>query len=515
MKIRLFFLIIFSCCILRIQSESIPFSQQKIHSLYNGLEPTSVAQHLAFYELYPNSTDGKQALAVAWKLLTGRNNYFNPLSISLSSSPVNAIIALINRKSNESPPNLSENELAIIENIAGDLENRKLKGYYAQNEQDVLDLESKDVDLARGLFISQFGTSKDAWKQLKTYEASIDLMSLQIRARLPQNATPEQMIATINHHIFYEMGFRFPPRSQLAKGLDPYTFLPSVLDSHQGVCLGVSILYLSIAQRIGLPLEIITPPGHIYIRYNSGSKIVNIETTARGVHIDCDEYLSVDTMKLQQRQLKEVIGMAHFNQAAAYLTQKLPEKSVECYEMAMKYHPKDMLTKELMGYCCILAGQEERGRTLLQEVVSYIPDHAVSGDTTAEDYLAGRADKEALEASLMHVDETRESILAKQQALQKTMDKFPYFRAGQFALAATWLQLHRLGEALEALAKYQQIEPNDPTAEYYLAALYAERYNFPKAWHHLRRAEMITANRGHYPKTLKELRQELQIRAPG
>ncbi|MBA2729058.1 MAG: hypothetical protein H0U49_12910 [Parachlamydiaceae bacterium] len=497
-----------------ISSESSSISPQKLHTLYNALDPTSVTQHLALYELYPDTKEGKLALADAWKLLTGRNDNLTPISVPLINAPINALIALINRKPNDVPPKLSENDLAVIDKIAYGLANRKLKGYYATSEQEVLALESKDIDLARGLFLSQFGTSKDAWQQLKTYEAYIDLMALQIRARIPKNASSEQIIAAINHYVFYEMGFRFPPHSLLAKGIDPYTFLPSVLDSHQGVCLGVSILYLSIAQRLQLPLEIITPPGHIYIRYNSGSKIINIETTARGIHIDCEEYLSVDTMQLQQRQIKEVIGMAHFNQAAAFLTQKHPEQSVSCYEKALMYHPDDMLTKELMGYCCILAGQEKRGRRLLQEIANYAPYYAVSGDSTAEDYLSGNADKDALEATLMHVDETRESILTKQKALQISLEQFPRFRAGLFALAATWLQLHRFGEALEILAKYEQMEPNDPTAEYYLAALYAERYNFPKAWIHLRRAEVITANRGHYPKTLKKLRQQLQSQSP-
>ena len=313
---------------------------------------------------------------------------------------------------------------------------------------------------------------------------------------------------------FMKWDFVFPPQSLLAKGIDPYTFLPSVLDSHQGVCLGVSILYLSIAQRLNFPLEIITPPGHIYIRHNSGHQIINIETTARGIHIDSDEYLSVDTMQLQQRELKEVIGMAHFNQAAAFLSQKLPDQSIKCYEKALKYHPDDMLTTELLGYCCILAGQEERGKMLLQKTASYIPYYAVSGNFTAADLLNGNADKEALEATLMHVDETRESILLKQKALIATVKKFPKFRAGYFALATTWLQLHRFGEALETLATYETLEPNDPTAQYYLAAIYAERYHFPNAWTHLRKAETLTAKRGHHPKALKNLRKELQSHSP-
>ena len=40
-------------------------------SLYSTLDPTSVAQHFAFYELYPNTQEGREALKHAWELLSG------------------------------------------------------------------------------------------------------------------------------------------------------------------------------------------------------------------------------------------------------------------------------------------------------------------------------------------------------------------------------------------------------------------------------------------------------------
>ena len=126
-------------------------------------------------------------------------------------------------------------------------------------------------------------------------------------ARLPIHATDEEKIRAISHFIFHEKRFRFPPHSLYAKDIDTYTFLSSVLDSRLGVCLGVSILYLSIAERLDLPLEIITPPGHIYIRYRKGEEIQNIETTARGIHLPNRAYLGINTRKLQERNKKQVI----------------------------------------------------------------------------------------------------------------------------------------------------------------------------------------------------------------
>src|SRR4029079_11872384 len=138
----------------------------------------------------------------------------------------------------------------------------------------------------------------------KAYEAAVDLMSLQILALLQEKAKDhKELIRGINEFIFEEMRFRFPPHSLYSQSIDEYTFLPSVLESRRGVCLGVSILYLCIAQRLNLAIEMITPPGHIYVRYRNDDTIINIETTARGIHVDCEEYLSVNLCALQKRTI--------------------------------------------------------------------------------------------------------------------------------------------------------------------------------------------------------------------
>lgn len=488
----------------------------KIKALYNSLNPHSISESLAFYQLYPQTTEGQKALQDAWKHLNKNGRVQTAELNSLPNIPlaIDAIVSLINKEPNEETPRLATSDLDLINKLCHHLGNRKLKGYQASNENEVIQLQPEEIDLARGLFLSQLGEDTEALHLIQSYEASIDLMALQISTKLPPHASHEQMIHAINHFVFTEMGFRFPPHSLYAKDIDLYTFLPSVLDSRKGVCLGVSILYLCLAQRLNLPLEMITPPGHIYVRYHDGDKIINIETTARGVHIDSEDYLSIDTRKLQQRNLKEVIGFAHVNQASVFLQQAEYEKSLTSYLKALPYLPNDSLLKELSGFNYIFVGQTEKGKQLLSEIKDEIPDHAVSKDTMAEDYLLGKADAEAIQAIFMHVDETQESIIKKREALNQSLKKFPEFRSGIFSLAVTWLQLHRAGEALEALEKYHQLDPNDPTANYYMSILYAERLNYNKAWEHLQQAEKITFAREHHPKALKELRQQLALLSP-
>ncbi|HRD54858.1 MAG TPA: transglutaminase family protein, partial [Parachlamydiaceae bacterium] len=424
------------------------------------------------------------------------------------------LIHLSNKPSSEETRFLTKEEAYIVHQLAKNLPNRKKKGFYAADEKEVLQLESEEIDLARALFLSQFGNSEEAMQKLYSYEAMIDLMALQILARLEKNATPEEKIAAMNALVFDELRFRFPPHSLYAKDVDLYTFLPSVLDSRQGVCLGVSILYICLAERLDLNLEMVTPPGHIYVRYKNGERIINIETTARGIHLSSDEYLSVDTKDLELRSKKQVIGLAHFNLAASFWEKEEHEKIVAAYQKALPYLPDDMQLKELLGFAYVLSGDKTRGEDLLEKVKDHLPDYAVSRDFTAKEFLEGLVGLDGIRALFKPVNEKRSSILDKKEALQNVLKESPHFTSGIFSLATTWLQLHREKEALALLERYHALDPNNATAEYYLAALYTSRYDYNKAWEHLLLAEKLVKERAHNPKALKELKKELTRLSP-
>ena len=341
------------------------FADLPLKSLYNSLDPFSILQHLAFYELYPETAEGKKALSRVWDLLHA-NQKGEP--IALPAFDIQSLISLITRQPFDPPVKLKEEQLAVVDTISKSLANRQLKGFGIWSKEELLALPSKEIDLARGLLLNQFDGHENFRDEVRQYEASLDLMALQILVRLPPHATAEDKIREINHFIFQEMQFRFPPHSLYAKDIDLYTFLPSVLDSRQGVCLGVSILYLCLSQRLDLDLEIITPPGHIYLRYPGKEQMINIETTARGINLPSDLYLGINTRKLEKRTLKEVIGMAFFNQASVYGEKADYAGTVSLYEKALPYLPEDPLLKMLLGMNYLFVGKKNEGKKLLEEI---------------------------------------------------------------------------------------------------------------------------------------------------
>jgi regulator of sirC expression with transglutaminase-like and TPR domain len=487
-------------------------SANNLTSLYATLDPTSVAQHLAFYELYPKSSEGKMALRHAWDLLKGSCTDCDP---ELIPTPIDIqpMIALVNRSNLEHTPILSEKQLVIIEKLSRHLGNRSLKGFGLWDLEKILSLPPEQVDLSRGLLVAEIGHLEQM--KIRSYEASIDLMALQILARLPENATPKQKIRAINDYIFSEMGFRFPPHSLHAKDIDLYTFLPSVLDSRRGVCLGVSILYLSLAQRLELNLESITPPGHIFVRYVApDGEITNIETTARGIDLPSEVFLGVETKSLQTRNIKEVIGLAFMNQAAVSWQKGDPQTAIVLYEKAKPFFSDDYLLNLFLGFNYLFVGNETKAKELLKKVNGVIPNHAIGSDTITEDYLSGNADAESIQAVFSEVNENRSSILEKRKKLEEVIAKYPKFRQGILHLAITYLQLGREKEALPILERYITVHPSDPTANYYLSAIHFQRRHFNLAWKYLLSAEKILKHHNHNPHALQELRRNLQRAYP-
>lgn len=484
----------------------------KISTLYHSLNPSSISELFAFHELYPETKEGKKALLQAWSLLTLHKKERHSIyeNLFLPKVDIAAVVSLVNKQPYEAPTPLTFEELDALEDLSSHLHHRGLKGHYCTKKEELFSLESEEIDLARALLIYQYEKEKEPLLQIRRYEATIDLMALQILSRLPKNASPEEKIKQINEFIFHEMQFRFPPNSTMAKDIDIYTFLPSVLDSRKGVCLGVSILYLAIAQRINLSLEVITPPGHIYVRYNDGESVINIETTARGINMPTDVYLGINTYQLSVRSLKEVVGMSFINQASVLWKDQQYHKAAELYEQARPFMPEDPYLKMFLGIQYILLNQNEKGRALLKQIQNITFKDSVYKETMCEDIINYEIKKEALEAVFLNVDEKRESIIKKQKVLEQVIKKHPKFRAAHFHLAITWLQLGRNKEGLKCLEKYHELDQNDPTSNYYLSVLYLQRLSYKKSWEFLLQTKKILKEKNHHPRSLKEL--ELQLR---
>jgi len=168
------------------------------------------------------------------------------------------------------------------------LSNKDKEGLYARSIEQVLRLDDKEVDLGTAVLIVS-----EQWSNIvegKRYLANLDDMALEIRARLKKKRLQAnyKAVAVINEYLFDELGFKPIPDANDPNDL----FLHSVMDKKQGYCLSLSILYLSLGERLGLPLYGVVVPGHFFVRYDDGQVRFNIEATSKGGYADDEHYIN-------------------------------------------------------------------------------------------------------------------------------------------------------------------------------------------------------------------------------
>ncbi|MEM8628524.1 MAG: transglutaminase family protein [Chlamydiota bacterium] len=477
-----------------------------IRAKYARLDPKHPSKNLAFYELYPHTYEGEKALNRAWGLMA-ESACRRELSESLSSRTF--LKAL--HQDQETQQLFSTEELDFMEELGASLENRTLPGYLVWDLSKMRTFPPNKIDLARLVFLAE-GYTKEA---IRNYEALIDWMALQVRAQLPKNPSPQEKIYAINELIFHDIGFRFPANSAWEKDIDTYTALPSVIDSKRGVCLGVSILYLCIAQRIGLSLEAVTPPGHIYLRYReNGVDPINIETTARGIDVPCSHYKGLELEHLETKNLLEVVGLIFVNRASVQWQKKEHTQAVALYEKARLYLPQSPLVLDLLGYNHLFLGNIQEAKRCLKEAVSMRKEQKLSPNLISEDYMNGKASIEGIEAIFAPVDNTRDAILAKRECLKDILATHPHFQAGLLQYAHTYLQMGREKEAIAPLEELARIGYNPLTAHYYLAMIHRNRYNYKKSWDAFYSLVFALKRRDTVPKLVKEMERSLRELSP-
>ena len=126
---------------------------------------------------------------------------------------------------------------------------------------ELLGREDSRIDLARAcLMIAQ-----DAYPGLdvERYLGEIERMAHRLRGRVPQEQGAEERVVALNQFLFDDLGYwgntgdYYDPRN---------SYLNEVIDRRTGIPLTLSILYMELGRRIGLPLQGVSFPGHFLVR---------------------------------------------------------------------------------------------------------------------------------------------------------------------------------------------------------------------------------------------------------
>ncbi|WP_179401824.1 SirB1 family protein [Burkholderia guangdongensis] len=106
--------------------------------------------------------------------------------------------------------------------------------------------------------------------------AELDALAMRLRKRLPDEADLKDRIAALNAFFFRELGFSCNRNDYY----DPdNSHLNAVLKRRLGIPISLAVLYLEIAEQIGLPVRGVSFPGHFLLRATLPDGDVMIDPT--------------------------------------------------------------------------------------------------------------------------------------------------------------------------------------------------------------------------------------------
>jgi regulator of sirC expression with transglutaminase-like and TPR domain len=107
----------------------------------------------------------------------------------------------------------------------------------------------------------------------------LDALADQARARIAGLMQPHEVIVMLNSYLFGECGFHGNTQEY---NHPANSFLDQVLQTRTGLPITLSVVYLEIGWRLGLPVAGLALPGHFLVRFGVGADSLFIDPFDQG-----------------------------------------------------------------------------------------------------------------------------------------------------------------------------------------------------------------------------------------
>lgn len=340
------------------------------------------------------------------------------------------------------------------------LANADKTGLYARSLEQVLNLPPEQIDIATAaMMISERWTDTVYGRR---YLTKLDDMIREIRDRLEEKNLQinHKAIPVINKYLFDECNFKSVSEATNPEDL----FLHTVLDDKKGYCMSLSILYLSIAERLGLPMCGVVVPGHFFVRYDNGRIRFNIETTSNGNTAEDKYYIKKFNVPGNSR---DTIYMTNLNSL----------QTLGC-----------LLNN--LGNVYSSSGNTQAAQWALEKAVEINPSLAESRMNLGNLYLAN--------------DDTEDAIYQYYQALEINPEE-PKIHSN---LANAYDKKGWLNDAIAEYQKALQLEPNFVEVYENMARVYSKQKMFSLAASSLKKAIVFEPKNNHLHNQLGDIYYE-------
>lgn len=119
--------------------------------------------------------------------------------------------------------------------------------------------------------------------------ARLDVIAEEVRSYAGHRPTPDALAHAVDYQPFSVSGFRGNEEDYA----DPRnSFLDEVVSRRLGIPITLSLVYMEVAQRVGLQCEGVGYPGHFIVRYETEHGMVYVDPFQQGVRLDREELLA-------------------------------------------------------------------------------------------------------------------------------------------------------------------------------------------------------------------------------
>ncbi|NOT32760.1 MAG: tetratricopeptide repeat protein [Candidatus Eisenbacteria bacterium] len=254
------------------------------------------------------------------------------------------------------------------------------------------------LDLARAalLVAAESDPNVDIDAQLHTLES----WASELRARLQPDWNNLQKLARLRNFVYEELGFRGEHRDYYSP---KNSLLHEVIQNRTGIPLTLSIVFMELGWRIGMPLEGVGFPSHFLVRLAGEPGDLLLDPYRDGCSVSLEECrgmleqasggrLSFDEALLASTSKRETIVRLLMNLKGAYLRANRDEEALLAVDRLLVIHPGDP--------------NEVRDRGLLL----YRLRRYGSAFDALRNYLEARPEAEDRESIAQHLDALRRLI---------------------------------------------------------------------------------------------------------
>jgi regulator of sirC expression with transglutaminase-like and TPR domain len=264
---------------------------------------------------------------------------------------------------------------------------RTIKGLTVRTLDELSSLTDDEIDIATGALLAsaELEPSVDIEKYLRL----LDSMAIELGKELEGVVSPELLAYKLREYIFFRR--KFNPSSkekEIVEAVEPcYIRLDKVLETKVGNCLGMSLLYLSLAERLGVPLSMVTLPpysdrekAHAFVRYVGKSRVLNIETAFDGLVVPDSFYherfrnaISMRAQSFQTPLSKKQVIAVILHCFGTYYSEEDDKTAMALLKKSLSFWPDDVTALSELGSAQLRTGRNEEGLANLRRALEISP----------------------------------------------------------------------------------------------------------------------------------------------